>query len=151
MLDFNWKYTTKSENVQGIPALLNFKGAYLFGGVGKCLLPNGMVVQMTYDQKECCLYGLRNYFEEVGIEVDDVLVITKSGNSEWFLDIMKKNRIGFMKSVICTTEISDRMKTNRYHLRSRKRSFITADLEALTGVDETEGTYLVLEHKVNLD
>lgn len=108
-----------------------------------------MVVQMTYKKNECCLYGFEKYFEEAEIEVEDVLIIRKSGDSEWFVDLIKRNGIGFMKSFTCTTEISDSMMTN--HLRCRKRNATTADLECLTIIDETKGTYLIMENHFKLN
>lgn len=54
---------------------------------------------MTYIKDESSIYGFKDFFfQQATIEVDDVLVLTHTCKSEWFLELFRKNGIGMVNS-----------------------------------------------------
>ncbi|KAK1402618.1 hypothetical protein POM88_002223 [Heracleum sosnowskyi] len=86
------------KGIIGVPGFLNFFVGHLIDEENRCILPDGVTVEMTYVRDENCFHGFKGYFQQSAIEEEDFFVLYYRGKAEWFLELIRSNGIGILNS-----------------------------------------------------
>ncbi|KAK1402317.1 hypothetical protein POM88_001922 [Heracleum sosnowskyi] len=130
------------KGIIGVPGFLNFFVGHLINEENRCILPDGVTVEMTYVRDENCFHGFKGYFQQSAIEEEDFFVLYYRGKAEWFLELIRSNGIGILNSQNTLSEMEFGMTRKTYELRSMYRTILNTDSHALHGTEDNKECFV---------